>query len=394
MRWIKKLSSKQSQEPESQVPEEETTGTQDNAPSDELTGAEPGSQATDPTPAEAESPDAVMRRLNLGEGSVEILPQRPPTEVFDTDEQLDLDLVQNVFTPMGAGQQQPAGEEPQTPPAEGPGSSSPNIIRRAVIQPEEEEETPTAPEAPQEETPRIRQRGAAEAPAASEISADISTAPETPRETAPRVRQRGAAEAPTTAAGEPQAETPQEQTPRVRQRGAAEAPTAGTTPAEIPAAPQTSQEQAPRVRQTDAAAQPEAPRVRQGETVAAGQEAAPRARQRVSGTPGSEAGPRTRQRGGAPAQTPATGSQAGTRPSSGGVLDSGELSLKDIFRKKSVTNPRTKALLERHGTVDVHELADELQDFARSITAEEDLGRSLTAAEEFVTTAPAEEKTE
>lgn len=366
MRWIKKLSSKQSQEPESQVPEEETTGTQDNAPSDELTGAEPGSQATDPTPAEAESPDAVMRRLNLGEGSVEILPQRPPTEVFDTDEQLDLDLVQNVFTPMGAGQQQPAGEEPQTPPAEGPGSSSPNIIRRAVIQPEEEEETPTAPEAPQEETPRIRQRGAAEAPAASEISADISTAPETPRETAPRVRQRGAAEA----------------------------PTAGTTPAEIPAAPQTSQEQAPRVRQTDAAAQPEAPRVRQGETVAAGQEAAPRARQRVSGTPGSEAGPRTRQRGGAPAQTPATGSQAGTRPSSGGVLDSGELSLKDIFRKKSVTNPRTKALLERHGTVDVHELADELQDFARSITAEEDLGRSLTAAEEFVTTAPAEEKTE
>ena len=292
MRWIKKLS-KQSQEPESQAPEEETTRTQDNAPSDETTGAQSGSQATGSTPVEAESPDAVVRRLNLGEGSAEILPQRSPTEVFDTDEQLDLDLVQNVFTPMGAGQQQPAGEEPQIPPAEGPGSSSPNIIRRAVIQPEEEEETPTAPEAPQEETPRVRQRGAAEAPTtASEISADISTAPETPRERAPRVRQRRAAEAPT--ASEISAdistapETPQEQTPRVRQRGAAEAPTAGTTPAEIPAAPLPSQEQAPGVRQTDAAARPEAPRVRQGETVASGQEAAPRARQRVSGPPGSE----------------------------------------------------------------------------------------------------------
>ena len=44
-------------------------------------------------------------------------------------------------------------------------------------------------------------------------------------------------------------------------------------------------------------------------------------------------------------------------------------SFRDIFRRKAVTNPHVKALLRRHDAVDVHELADELQDFARSIGA-------------------------
>lgn len=43
--------------------------------------------------------------------------------------------------------------------------------------------------------------------------------------------------------------------------------------------------------------------------------------------------------------------------------------LQDIFEKKVVTDPRVKALLERHGSVDVRELAMELRDFADSIGA-------------------------
>ena len=43
--------------------------------------------------------------------------------------------------------------------------------------------------------------------------------------------------------------------------------------------------------------------------------------------------------------------------------------LQDIFEKKVVTDPRVKALLGRHGLVDVRELAAELRDFADSIGA-------------------------
>ena len=70
---------------------------------------------------------------------------------------------------------------------------------------------------------------------------------------------------------------------------------------------------------------------------------------------------------GAPVSTP------GQCPGSGEVLDALPGNLKDIFRKKVVANPQLKALLSRHGRVDVHELADELQEFARSVGATEEL---------------------
>ena len=70
--------------------------------------------------------------------------------------------------------------------------------------------------------------------------------------------------------------------------------------------------------------------------------------------------------GAAPVATP------GQRPGSGVVLDALPGNLKDIFRKKVVANPQLKALLKRHGRVDVHELADELQEFARSVGATEE----------------------
>ena len=59
------------------------------------------------------------------------------------------------------------------------------------------------------------------------------------------------------------------------------------------------------------------------------------------------------------------------RPGSGEVLDSNATSLQGIFRKKVVANPYVKALLKRHGTVDVHQLSDELQESARSVLAVE-----------------------
>ena len=44
-------------------------------------------------------------------------------------------------------------------------------------------------------------------------------------------------------------------------------------------------------------------------------------------------------------------------------------SLTEIFKKKQVADPSVKAMLSRHESVDIHTLAAELQDFARSIGA-------------------------
>lgn len=63
----------------------------------------------------------------------------------------------------------------------------------------------------------------------------------------------------------------------------------------------------------------------------------------------------------APQQRP----QSGTRE----VLDSMPASLRDIFRKKTATNPQVKALLKRHGMVDARDLTEQLNEFAKSIGA-------------------------
>jgi hypothetical protein len=44
-------------------------------------------------------------------------------------------------------------------------------------------------------------------------------------------------------------------------------------------------------------------------------------------------------------------------------------SLETLFRKKVVTNPYVKALLQEHGTVNARELADDLRSFAISVGA-------------------------
>ena len=41
--------------------------------------------------------------------------------------------------------------------------------------------------------------------------------------------------------------------------------------------------------------------------------------------------------------------------------------LKDIFKSKVSTNPQTKRLIQKHGTVDAHELVNDLRDLVRSI---------------------------
>ena len=64
--------------------------------------------------------------------------------------------------------------------------------------------------------------------------------------------------------------------------------------------------------------------------------------------------------------------QPRTRPGSGEVLDSLPVSVKDVFRKKVVTNPQVRALLQRQGSVEARELSEQLQEFARSLEAEED----------------------
>ena len=79
--------------------------------------------------------------------------------------------------------------------------------------------------------------------------------------------------------------------------------------------------------------------------------------------------PQAGQREGASTSSPETPPR--TRPASSEVLDSLSVSLKDVFRKKTVTNPQVKALLERHGAVDARELVDELHDLARSMGASE-----------------------
>ena len=63
----------------------------------------------------------------------------------------------------------------------------------------------------------------------------------------------------------------------------------------------------------------------------------------------------------APTQRPQSGSRE--------VLDSMSASLRDVFRKKTATNPQLKALLKRHGTVDALDLTEELTEFAKSIGA-------------------------
>lgn len=41
--------------------------------------------------------------------------------------------------------------------------------------------------------------------------------------------------------------------------------------------------------------------------------------------------------------------------------------IQEIFEKKTLTNPRVKALLARHGTVDIRQLARDLQDFSSGL---------------------------
>ena len=41
--------------------------------------------------------------------------------------------------------------------------------------------------------------------------------------------------------------------------------------------------------------------------------------------------------------------------------------MKDIFRKKTATNPQVKALLRRHDRVNARDLADELNEFAKGL---------------------------
>ena len=61
--------------------------------------------------------------------------------------------------------------------------------------------------------------------------------------------------------------------------------------------------------------------------------------------------------------------QPRVQPEPGPVEDSLSVTLKDVFKKKVVTNPHVRALLQRHGTVGARDLADELNDFARSVGA-------------------------
>ena len=64
--------------------------------------------------------------------------------------------------------------------------------------------------------------------------------------------------------------------------------------------------------------------------------------------------------------------QTRVRPASGEVLDSLPVSLKDIFRKKTATNPQVKALLQRHGKVDATELAADASDLTSKLAASEE----------------------
>ena len=54
-------------------------------------------------------------------------------------------------------------------------------------------------------------------------------------------------------------------------------------------------------------------------------------------------------------------------PSSGEALDFSADLIQEIFEKKTLTNPRVKALLARHGTVDIRQLVKELQGFSRGL---------------------------
>jgi len=54
-------------------------------------------------------------------------------------------------------------------------------------------------------------------------------------------------------------------------------------------------------------------------------------------------------------------------PSSGEASDFSIDLIQEIFEKKTLANPRVKAFLARHGTVDIRQLAKELQDFSSGL---------------------------
>ena len=57
------------------------------------------------------------------------------------------------------------------------------------------------------------------------------------------------------------------------------------------------------------------------------------------------------------------------RSAAGEVEDALPVSVKDIFKKKTTSNPQLKALLQRHGMVDAQELLEEARQLAREIKA-------------------------
>ena len=61
--------------------------------------------------------------------------------------------------------------------------------------------------------------------------------------------------------------------------------------------------------------------------------------------------------------------QAGESSGPLNVQDRLSATLEDIFHKKVVTDPLLKALLEKHGDVDLKELASELNEFSNGLGA-------------------------